>query len=141
MLSESYLDAGYDLADEMVYLFLNPFDTSVSSKLVTAMFNLKEIEGALHFGMDDENEVKAFANKSVVHILLSPVYNEDLCDSDEFEHYIDSVVNVCMVNRRLKYAFCLYKLVNGVTLLEHQYGKRSVDVLQKISSKLANSFS
>lgn len=57
---------------------------------------------------------------------------------DELDHYVDSVVNVCKVNRRLKYAFFLYKLVNGVALLEHEYGKRSVDVLQKISSKIAN---
>lgn len=138
MLSESYLDAGYDLADEMVYLFLNPFETSVASKLVTAMFNLKEIEGALHFGMTNENEAESFANKCVIHILLSPVYNEDLCDSDELEHYIDSVVNVCKVNRRLKCAFLLYKQINSVVLLEHEYGKRSVDALQKISSKIAS---
>lgn len=138
MLSESYLDAGYDLADEMVYLFLNPFDTNVASKLVTAMFNLKEIEGALHFAMTDENEVEAFANKSVIHILLSPVYNEELCDSDEFEHYIDSVVEVCKVNCRLKYAILLYQQINNLVLLEHEHGKRSVDVLQKISSKIAS---
>lgn len=138
MLHKAYAEANLDLADELVFLFLNPFEPSVTSKLVTAMFNLKEIEGALHFAMTDENEVEAFANKSVIHILLSPVYNEDLCDSDEFEHYIDSVVNVCKVNRRLKYAILLYKQVNGVVLLEHEYGKRSVDILQKISSKIAS---
>ena len=138
MLHNSYAEANLDLADEMVFLLLNPLSTSVTSKFVTAMFNLKEIEGALHLAMTDENEVEAFANKSVIHILLSPVYNEDLCDSDEIEHYIDSVVNVCKVNRRLKYAILLYKQINNVALLEHQHGKRSVDVLQKISSKIAS---
>ena len=138
MLHNSYAEANLDLADEMVFLLLNPLSTSVTSKFVTAMFNLKEIEGALHFAMTDENEVEAFANKSVIHILLSPVYNEDLCDSDEIEHYIDSVVNVCKVNRRLKYAILLYKQINNVALLEHKHGKRSVDVLQKISSKIAS---
>ena len=138
MLHNSYAEANLDLADEMVFLLLNPLNTSVTSKFVTAMFNLKEIEGALHFAMTDENEVEVFANKSVIHILLSPVYNEDLCDSDEIEHYIDSVVNVCKVNRRLKYAILLYKQINNVALLEHQHGKRSVDVLQKISSKIAS---
>lgn len=138
MLHNSYAEANHDLGDEMVFLFLHPLSTSVTSKFVTAMFNLKEIEGALHFAMTDENEVEAFANKSVIHILLSPVYNEDLCDSDEIEHYIDSVINVCKVNRRLKYAILLYKQINNVALLEHQHGKRSVDVLQKISSKIAS---
>lgn len=141
MLSESYLDAGYDLADEMVYLFLNPFDTSVSSKLVTAMFNLKEIEGALHFGMTEENEVEQFANKCVVHILLSPVANGDLVDDDELDHYISSILSVCKENRRLKYAFFLYKFAGDMALLEHELGKKSVDVLKKINSKISNSFS
>ena len=138
MLHNSYAEANLDLADEMVFLLLNPLSTSVTSTFVTAMFNLKESVGALHFAMTDENEVEAFANKSVIHILLSPVYNEDLCDSDEIEHYIDSVVNVCKVNRRLKYAILLYKQINNVAFLEHQHGKRSVDVLQKISSKIAS---
>jgi len=140
MLHDSYAEANLDLADEMVFLLLNHFDASLTSKLVTAMFNLKEIEGALHFGMKNESEVEAFANKSVIHILLSPVYNEDLSDTDEFYEYMDAVVDVCVVNSRLKYAILTYKQIIGNGLLEHEFGRKSVDTLEDIKSTLESLF-
>lgn len=141
MLHDSYAEANHDLADEMVFLFLHPLNISVTNKLVTAMFNLKEIDGAIKYGMSEGNEVEQYADKSVVHILLSPVANDDLVDDDELDHYIDSIINVCKVNRRLKYAFFLYALVQEVALLEHEMGKKSVNALLKISSKVSELFS
>lgn len=140
MLHNSYAEANLDLADEMVYLFLNPFDTSVASKLVTAMFNLKEIEGTLHFAMTKENEVEQYANKSVTRILLSPVASGNL-DDDELNHYIESIINVCKVNRRLQFAFFINKAIGIDELFNNGLSIREIAFLKKISSKIANSFS
>lgn len=141
MLHESYADAGMNLADEMVFLFLHPLNTSVTSKLVTAMFNLKEIEGTIQYHMTKRSEIEKYADKSVVHILLSPVANDDLADDDELDHYIQSIINVCKVNRRLKYAFFLYTLVQEEALLEYEMGKKAVNALKKISSKISELYS
>lgn len=141
MLYEAYEEASLDLADEMEFLLLNSFDAKVISKLVTAMFNLKEIEGELHYGMTDQNEVEAFANKCVIHILLSPVSNEVLCDADELEEYMETVVDICMVNQRLKYAILTYKLINTNGFLEHECGRKSVQILEEIKSKVLDLFS
>lgn len=141
MLHKAYAEVNLDLAEEMVFLFLNPFEPSLTSKLVTAMFNLKEIEGTIHLGMTDEGEIEQYGNKCVVRILLSPVAKGDLVDDDELDHYIESIFNVCQVNRRLKHAFFLYKLPLPLALLQLEMDKHSIDVLKKISSKIANSFS
>ncbi len=141
MLHESYVDAGLNLADEMVFLFLHPLNTSVTSKLVTAMFNLKEIEGTIQYHMTKRSEIEKYADKSVVHILLSPVANDDLADDDELDHYFQSIINVCKVNRRLKYAFFLYALVQEEALLECEMGKKAVNALKKISSKISELYS
>jgi hypothetical protein len=91
--------------------------------------------------MTDGGEIEQYANKSVVRILLSPVSNGDLVDDDELDHYIESIFNVCQVNRRLKHAFFLYKLPLPLALMELEMDKHSVDFLKKISSKIANSYS
>ncbi len=140
MLHKSYCDVGYDLADEMVYVFRNPFTTKVAGKLTDAMFNLKEIEGELLYQMESGQEVEVYANKGVVSILLSPVLEEVLSDDDELDEYVNAIISVCNVNRRLKYAFLMYKLTEGKMLLEHECGGRAASILKKISNTIANQY-